>query len=102
MPQKVIRRLIGICLLIAVATSAQASLRCAGGLVDEGDTDIEVMNKCGAPAKRDVYPAAVDSNGQVVRKAVNVERWLYGPNNGMYRYLRFVDGRLVQVKSKRQ
>jgi Protein of unknown function (DUF2845) len=102
MPQQSIRHLIGISVLIAAATSVQASLRCSGGLVDEGDMDVEVVNKCGAPARRDVYPAAVDSNGQIVRKAVTVERWVYGPNNGIYRYLRFVDGRLVQVESKRQ
>ncbi|MEN1529753.1 DUF2845 domain-containing protein, partial [Pseudomonas aeruginosa] len=32
------------------------------------------------------------------RGAATVENWVYGPRNGWYQKLRFVDGRLVQIK----
>lgn len=33
---------------------------------------------------------------------VKVEEWIYGPDNGMYQYLRFEGGRLVRIDSKRR
>jgi len=35
------------------------------------------------------------------REEFQVEEWTYGPNNGMYQYLRFEGNRLRQINSKR-
>lgn len=36
-----------------------------------------------------------------MRGSATIEHWVYGPHNGMYQYLRFIDGRLVEIRSKR-
>ncbi|WP_350224394.1 DUF2845 domain-containing protein [Halopseudomonas bauzanensis] len=43
----------------------------------------------------------VDAAGQIVQGAATVEHWLYGPTHGMSYHLRFIDGRLVQIRSQR-
>ena len=44
---------------LALSTSAQAStLRCGTQLINEGDKMDAVLEKCGAPAKREVFPPA--------------------------------------------
>ncbi|MCD5988788.1 MULTISPECIES: DUF2845 domain-containing protein [Pseudomonas] len=91
-------------LLVALALlsgSAHASMRCNSALIDEGDLAVEVLRKCGPPAERQITPPALAANGQLIHGAVTVETWVYGPENGMYRNLRFIDGRLVQIKSSK-
>ena len=91
--------------LIAVfftGTVAQAAMRCGTELINEGDRTSEVLRKCGQPSSREVLAPLADQSGrQINTQAVPVENWVYGPENGMYRYLRFVDGELVQIRSKR-
>lgn len=71
-------------------------------MINEGDRTSEVLRKCGPPSSREVIDPVADRSGhQVNAKAVPVENWVYGPVNGMYRYLRFVDGVLVQIRSER-
>jgi len=96
------RHLIAALSLVAISTSAHAAMRCATDLVEEGETSIEVIRKCGAPASREVTEPVIDANGTQRYKSVTVEQWVYGPNNGMYRYLRFIDGKLVQIRSERR
>lgn len=91
-------------LLVALALlsgSAHASMRCNSALIDEGDLAVEVLRKCGPPAERQITPPALAANGQLKHGAVTVETWVYGLENGMYRNLRFIDGRLVQIKSSK-
>ena len=91
-------------LLVALALlsgSAHASMRCNSALIDEGDLAVEVLRKCGPPAERQITPPALAANGQPTHGSVTVETWVYGPENGMYRNLRFIDGRLVQIKSSK-
>ena len=93
-------------ILLATAVSvlaipATASLRCSNGLVSEGDTKLEVELKCGKPENSSTTNPAVDEFGNRVQGAATVEHWMYGPQNGMYRYLRFIDGMLVNIDSKR-
>ena len=61
----------------------------------------EVLHKCGEPASRDFigYKEVLDDYG--FRHEVNVEEWVYGPNHGMYHFLRFEGGRLIEIRSKR-
>lgn len=81
--------------------AAQASMRCNGGIIDEGDMTTDVLQKCGQPSHRQATAPALDAYGRVIKGAVSVENWVYGPDNGMSRYLRFIDGKLVEIRSQR-
>lgn len=87
---------------LAFQATAYADMRCKSGLASEGDLTREVERKCGAPQDRKVIPAAPASihNGQR-RQGANIEYWTYGPRNGAYYELKFIDARLVSIKSFR-
>jgi len=93
-----------LCLLVLLSVSlpAAASMRCGSGLINEGQSMQEVLATCGPPVARQVSPAVRGANGVPLAGAADVERWLYGPTHGMYRILRFIDGRLVQIESQRE
>ncbi|SFH46126.1 DUF2845 domain-containing protein [Pseudomonas sp. NFACC45] len=95
------KRLHGLSLILLLASghvSAADTLRCGSQLISVGDRSSEVLQKCGQPAARDDlgYERSVNR-----REEYPVEEWTYGPNNGMYQYLRFKGNRLVQITSKR-
>lgn len=77
------------------------TLRCGSQLISVGDRMFEVQQKCGQPVSQDIvgYKETVNHFRQVDQ--VQVQEWVYGPNSGMYQYLRFEGGRLVQIDSKR-
>lgn len=87
--------------LVLLSENAHASMRCNSALINEGDLAVEVLRKCGPPAERQITPPAMAANGQLKHGAVTVETWVYGPENGMYRNLRFIDGRLVEIRSRK-
>ncbi|HGN2666786.1 DUF2845 domain-containing protein [Pseudomonas sp. GD04087] len=88
-------------LLTFSATSTQAAtMRCGSNLISEGELIVDVIRKCGQPAQRQVVGPAVDANGYVAKGAATIENWVYGPSNGAYQYLRFVDGRLVEIRTR--
>ena len=93
--------LAGITLLMLAAGAQAATMRCDNGLISTGDTILIVTEKCGEPASRQVNHPDVDAAGQIVQGAATVEHWLYGPTRGMSYHLRFIDGRLVQIRSQR-
>jgi hypothetical protein len=94
--------LVSSLLLTLSSVSAQATMRCGSEIINEGNTTFEVIRKCGEPTNREIInPAADNNSSKVNNKAVPVENWVYGPDNGMYRYLRFVDGVLTKIKSQR-
>ncbi|WP_373271171.1 DUF2845 domain-containing protein, partial [Pseudomonas plecoglossicida] len=66
-------------------------MRCGSNLVSEGELIVDVIRKCGDPSQRRVVGPAVDANGYVAKGAATIENWVYGPSNGAYQYLRFVD-----------
>lgn len=87
-------------LLAGLTSQAQAdTLRCGSQLISSGDRAFEVQEKCGEPTARNLvgYLRSRDR-----REEVPIEEWIYGPNSGMYQYLRFEGGRLVQITSKRK
>lgn len=88
-------------LLLPAMGAHAATMRCGNGLISTGDTAMMVAEKCGEPASRQVTNPAVDGAGRIVRGAATVEHWIYGPTNGMSYLLRFIDGRLVQIRSQR-
>lgn len=88
--------------LVLVLSASQAwaadTLRCGSQLISVGDRSSEVLQKCGEPVSRDLlgYKRSADR-----REEFQVEEWTYGPNGGMYQYLRFEGNRLKQITSKR-
>jgi hypothetical protein len=88
--------------LSALTTAIHAdTLRCGSQLISVNDRMFEVQQKCGQPVSQDIigYKETVNHYRQVDQ--VQVQEWIYGPNNGMYQYLRFEGGRLVRIDSKR-
>lgn len=91
--------MIGLALAMAASqASAADTLRCGSALVSVGDRSSEVLQKCGEPASRDLLGYKKSANR---REEFQVEEWTYGPNSGMYQYLRFEGNRLRQITSKR-
>ncbi|MFJ2713606.1 DUF2845 domain-containing protein [Pseudomonas sp. NPDC087346] len=84
--------------LAASPAWASDTLRCGSQLVSLGDRSSEVLQKCGEPLSCDPLGYKRSANR---REEFQVEEWTYGPNNGMYQYLRFEGNRLRQISSKR-
>jgi hypothetical protein len=90
-----IRQLLRICALVGLlpGVASAESLRCENGIVAEGDSRLAVAYKCGQPALRDSYCAAVYYGGSVypVPEAIAstyvpcqyTEEWLYERGSGM-------------------
>lgn len=93
--------LIGLLVYFTGLSSAHASMRCSNGIIDEGDMTFVVLEKCGEPNTKQIIPPQTESNGQNTAKSVTVENWVYGPDNGAYKYLKFIDGKLVKIDSGR-
>ena len=92
--------LVSLCLL-AMADVSYASMRCGNNLINEGAKKFEVIEKCGEPQDKEVIEPMIGTNNKTPNKSVTAENWVYGPSNGMYRYLKFIDGVLVKIESKR-
>lgn len=90
----------GFLLVTAVSAYASEKMRCGQRIVDVGLLTVDVLRLCGEPVSRVVHPPAIDQAGHVAHGAVTVEHWVYGPEHGRYRYLRFIDGRLVEIRSR--
>jgi len=87
----------------AVSANATSTLRCGSQLVSTGDRLFEVQEKCGAPVSQEVLSTGESFNRRYgSAPAVRIEEWVYGPDHGMYQYLRFEGGRLVTIESKRR
>lgn len=93
--------LISGALLISATSHTEASMRCDNGIISGRETIAEVIRKCGQPDNRDVIQPTVDSNGKTPHQSATIENWIYGPKNGMYQYLRFIDGKLASIRSQR-
>ncbi|MFL9814418.1 DUF2845 domain-containing protein [Stutzerimonas sp. VN223-3] len=83
-------------------TGAQASMRCGIGLVQLDDTSEQVEAKCGPADDQTSEGPVLRSDGVPQWGAVKVDRWVYGPRNGAYYHLRFIDERLVEIRMERE
>lgn len=93
------RQLLPIALLCPLL--AQASLRCGQSLVEEGDSVEQVLAACGAPAERKINPPALRKDNVPTFNAAETQFWTYAPANGASRYLKFIDGKLVEIRVER-
>ena len=85
-------------LCFAWPAAAADSIRCDGGTVSVGDTRIDLLARCGAPALQEVEPAPPARFGDPA-VAVPIERWTY--NFGPQRFLQIVSlrgGRVIAVE----
>ena len=80
---------------------ANASMRCPKGIISGGETTFEVLHKCGEPDSKERIDPVLEADGKTVSKSATIENWVYGPQNGMYRFLKFIDGSLVKIESHR-
>lgn len=90
-------------LLLSLPNLSQASStwRCGRALVSLNDTAGQVASKCGEPRSQELVGYREVSDDYGFRHEVEVQEWSYGPNSGMYHYLRFEGNRLVKIDSKR-
>lgn len=89
-------------LAITPLSWAGSTLRCGSALVSADNSTSEVLQRCGEPLSRDFLGYRVVTGYYGERNEVPIEEWSYGPRSGMYYFLRFEGGRLVEVKSKRK
>lgn len=88
---------------VVASAHATSTLRCGSQLVSTGDRAFDVQQKCGEPVSQEVLGTKETFNNNYrMSDVVRVEEWIYGPDNGMYQYLRFEGGRLVGIESKRR
>lgn len=91
------------CLMLTAATLAQAddTLRCNSALISVHDGMAEVLRKCGEPASRAATGAVRIKAGYGRWVELPTERWTYGPDSGMYHYLKFEGDELVSITGDR-
>jgi hypothetical protein len=93
--------LLGLLPLLLFAGFAQATMRCGTALISLGDTAGVVREKCGAPDRsEDQLPARRTSSAKPFN-AVKVSLWVYGPRNGAYQHLKFIEDKLVSIDTRR-
>lgn len=85
--------------LILAASQAHATFRCGVHLIEEGAQTVEVERICGPPAQKEVRRPVMNRGVDEDYEGATVEVWVYGPKNGVYRHLRFVNGNLVKIWS---
>jgi hypothetical protein len=97
------RLLTALGIMLLTSASYASTLRCGSQLISVGDRAFDVEQKCGVPVSQEVIGSKETFNS-TYRKSeeVRIEEWIYGPENGMYQYLRFEGGRLVSIDSQRR
>lgn len=90
-----------MCALLGAGQAYAETMRCDDGIISTGATSFEVLTKCGEPSDKETVNPTVQPDGHLPRGAVTVETWVYGPNNGAHNFLRFIDGKLVKIETRR-
>jgi len=88
---------VGILLILFLAVSspvlAADTFRCGPEVITRGDTTVETLLSCGEPSFREVLNPGF--------KGPRVENWFYDCGSGGFLHvLRFVEGRLQDVKTE--
>ncbi|MFD1259504.1 DUF2845 domain-containing protein [Entomomonas asaccharolytica] len=98
------RQLIALILFISVLTPsafAASTWRCSGGLVGTGNSQMDVINRCGEP-----YSKSFLGWGRRITKGwgnyfedVPIEEWVYIVSNSLYYVLKFEGNELKEITS---
>ena len=108
-----IRLLLITAIAVMPAQAKAESLRCSGGIVDEGDSRISVLFKCGQPLLKDSFCAPVYYNGApnpvpepfagIVVPCQQIDEWLYDRGNGnLMATVRIRSGTVLSIKHRRE
>lgn len=97
-----------IVLILTLSTAPAHALRCGNRLVSQGDTQAELLAKCGEPTQINHRQVSVpirvwDSHLHDYRldySIIYIEEWIYnfGPRRFM-QSIQFKDGRVEQIES---
>jgi hypothetical protein len=87
--------------MLMVGGFAQATMRCGTALISLGDTASVVREKCGAPDRSEDHEPVARVNGVPRLNAVKVSLWVYGPRNGAWQHLKFIEDKLVAIDTRR-
>lgn len=87
--------------LLVPLNSAFAGMRCGTNLVSEGDSKLEVLEKCGEPLSKEIV-GYIKYRRQWYGKTVKLEEWIYDIPGGYYYLLTFEGSRLVKVEQIRK
>jgi len=100
--------LLWLILILLLVSGPAHALRCGARLITEGDTRLEVRERCGEPTQMDQWTeeqtVTVHDDSVNLRRrrevTVQVEEWIYnfGPQRFMQRLL-FHDGKLVDIEA---
>jgi hypothetical protein len=78
-------------------------MRCEAGLVEEGDTTVTVLQKCGEPATRDTAGLVNEPPGPASAAVLSeslVEQWVYSEGEGtLLRIVTLRDGRIESIET---
>lgn len=78
------------------------ALRCGDNLVSLGDSQFEVLAKCGEPMQRTHFEETGGKSGDKdrhpIRKSIDEWTFNFGPHEFLY-FLRFEDGRLSELRT---
>lgn len=88
-------------LLLMFAGAADATMRCGTALISLGDTASAVREKCGAPDKSEEQQPVLRSGSTRPFNSAKVSFWVYGPRNGAFQHLKFIDDKLVAIDTRR-
>lgn len=95
-------KVFAIVLILGWACPAQATMRCGSALISIGDLAGDIRYKCGAPNKESSEGPALKNNGVPKKNSARISLWVYGPRNGAYHYLRFIDEKLIDIQLRRK
>lgn len=88
-------------LLLMFAGAASATMRCGTALISLGDTASVVREKCGAPDKSEEQQPVLRSGSTRPFNSAKVSFWIYGPRNGAFQHLKFIEDKLVAIDTRR-
>jgi hypothetical protein len=89
--------------LLILPLSAHA-LRCGTQLIQPGQLEIQVREKCGDPVSEELigYTLRGAPPGLRGEREYKIEQWIYGPDQGYYHVLIFEAGRLHDIDKTKQ
>lgn len=93
---------VAVMLVLGWICPAEATMRCGSALISIGDLAADVRYKCGSPSRENSEGPALKNNGVPKLNSARISTWVYGPRNGAYHYLRFIDEKLIDIQMRRK
>jgi hypothetical protein len=91
--RKLIIVVFSLVLLLGIAFTAGASMRCGNLIVQEDTNGLEIQTECGEPVSKESF---------YIKKYGDVEKWVYGPDAGYMYVIYLFMGKVVEIEKVRQ